>query len=477
MVKRKKKSAEQKRRERADLDKKKRQKRKERDDDFLKQEAERVKKYKPSLSKWPEKIRQSYKRTAYRRSKSRNQHNLNNAINNTSSCKNMEQPWKASRRKRVRREAKTLRVLITKKDIELCQVKLAHENLKADHEKLKAEHENIREHISQLSKPARRELYKRMIPEGQKSSLKAASVTKVSRNYYTRNKKQVPHVTAKLTKQKVIDFLMDPSNSTCLPGKNDVVKVGKGVGNKKRIYILNDTMYNLYTKYITVNKSKISLSNFQKCRPNNIKLVDYRKLDTCLCHRHQNMQLKVDSLSCVGLNKKIGDVMRTYTDDELKVKLSEINTTSEIKFEEWNPVKSVTKAGKDKTEWKLQTVSLGKDEFITKFMNGMMELRKHSYRVTCILENIKELTQNLAEGEVILHMDFSRNYECVPLGETQEHFFNRPQVTLHPMVIYYKNDEDKLHHKSYTGVSDTRDHTAVEVITFCRALIKKYPKK
>ena len=166
MVKRKKKSAEQKRRERADLDKKKRQKRKERDDDFLKQEAERVKKYKPSLSKWPEKIRQSYKITAYRRSKSRNQHNLNNAINNTSSCKNMEQPWKASRRKRVRREAKTLRVLITKKDIELCQVKLAHENLKADHEKLKAEHENIREHISQLSKPARRELYKRMIPEG-----------------------------------------------------------------------------------------------------------------------------------------------------------------------------------------------------------------------------------------------------------------------------------------------------------------------
>ena len=309
-----------------------------------------------------------------------------------------------------------------------------------------------------------------MLPEGQKTSVKASSLTRVSRNYYIRKKKLIPHVTAKLTKEKVVAFLMDPSNSTCLPGKNDLVKVGKGKGNKKRIYILNDKLYNIYVKFTTIHETKISFSSFCRCRPKNIKLVDYRKLATCLCHRHQNMQLKLEPLGSIGLNKKISDVMKMYTDEELKWKLDELKL-SEVKFEVWRAEKSLTKNLQSKTEWKLKTETLNKNNFIDEFLEGMQELRIHSFRVTSIFENIKELTTNLPKDEVICHMDFSRNFECVPLDEIQEGFFNRKMVTLHPMVLFYRNKENKIEQQSYTAVSDSKDHTAVEVIAFCKKLL------
>ena len=62
-------------------------------------------------------------------------------------------------------------------------------------------------------------------------------------------------------------------------------------------------------------------------------------------------------------------------------------------------------------------------------MDVMIELRNKIYHVTCILENIKELTKILAEGEVVLHVDFSRNKECLALGETQEYFFNKQTLS------------------------------------------------
>ena len=73
-----------------------------------------------------------------------------------------------------------------------------------------------------------------MIPEGRKINVKAARYTKVSRNYYIQKRKETPHMTALLTKEKVIKFLKDTANSTCLPGKGDIIIVGKGVVNKKK---------------------------------------------------------------------------------------------------------------------------------------------------------------------------------------------------------------------------------------------------
>ena len=54
-------------------------------------------------------------------------------------------------------------------------------------------------------------------------------------------------------------------------------------------------------------------------------------------------------------------------------------------------------------------------------------------------------------------MDFVKDYACRSQDEVQTAYFNMIQVTLHPIVIYFKHD-DSLQHKSIVFVSDKPRH-------------------
>ena len=56
-------------------------------------------------------------------------------------------------------------------------------------------------------------------------------------------------------------------------------------------------------------------------------------------------------------------------------------------------------------------------------------------------------------------MDFAEDYACRSQDEVQTAYFNMTQVTLHPVVIYFKHD-DSLQHKSIVFVSDEPRHDA-----------------
>jgi len=43
----------------------------------------------------------------------------------------------------------------------------------------------------------------------------------------------------------------------------------------------------------------------------------------------------------------------------------------------------------------------------------------------------------LSLGSVAVVMDFSENYSCVFQSDVQSGFFDRNQVTVHPMMCYY----------------------------------------
>ena len=112
MGKRKRKSADQKSKENAAACKRKREARKINDDNFLKKEAERISKYKSQVHTWSDEHKNKYFRTANNRSRANKKiQNSNKEINK----KEIKQPWETSRRKRVRREAKNLKVVISKK--------------------------------------------------------------------------------------------------------------------------------------------------------------------------------------------------------------------------------------------------------------------------------------------------------------------------------------------------------------------------
>ncbi len=94
---------------------------------------------------------------------------------------------------------------------------------------------------------------------------------------------------------------------------------------------------------------------------------------------------------------------------------------------------------------KLVLVELLQSEF-TKF-------REHVNRVKIQYRELKKLKGDLPEGEVIVQMDFSENYMCSTPGNVQSQFWNPAYVTLHPVVVYYK-EGDVLEHRSFNIMSD-----------------------
>ena len=67
-------------------------------------------------------------------------------------------------------------------------------------------------------------------------------------------------------------------------------------------------------------------------------------------------------------------------------------------------------------------------------------------------------------------MDFAENYSCRSLDEVQTAYWNQTAVTLHPVVVYFRTDE-QLMHKSYVIVSDEMGHSSSTVCTFLDAII------
>ena len=88
---------------------------------------------------------------------------------------------------------------------------------------------------------------------------------------------------------------------------------------------------------------------------------------------------------------------------------------------------------------------------------------------------MKELKAKLPEQEeVIVSMDFAENYSFVCQDAVQGFHWDTSQVTLHPVVVYYKNDstsDGSLNCKSFCVVSDEREHNAIAVHKFIQVVI------
>ena len=73
---------------------------------------------------------------------------------------------------------------------------------------------------------------------------------------------------------------MGKANSRAQPGKADAKKVE--TGEKMQTRVLTDYIKNLYDKYMSENPdADISMSTFQRLRPNNILLTSFISRNTC----------------------------------------------------------------------------------------------------------------------------------------------------------------------------------------------------
>ncbi|XP_071479520.1 uncharacterized protein [Diadema antillarum] len=274
---------------------------------------------------------------------------------------------------------------------------------------------------------------------------------------------------------EVINFLTRDDNSRLMPGKRDAAKSGNA---KQQIRVLSDYVCNLYIKYKSenVDKRHVSLSAFQRIRRSqpHLKLVQFAARNTSLCQKHQNFALKLKALKELGhvTNNNPDEFIKLNDDAAVKAMTEKLAKETEVQFDEWKRVS--TDQGKKQT--KLKTVVLKGEEFSECFLTETIEFRQHVERVKAQYEAIRNCKEKLGEDECLIQMDFAENYVCVPLEEVQSGYWNQEGVTLHPMVMYYRDEGGSLKHHSFVAVSDDKGHNASTILAIIKDLIPRVKK-
>ena len=140
-------------------------------------------------------------------------------------------------------------------------------------------------------------------------------------------------------------------------------------------------------------------------------------------------------------------------------------THNEITFGQWKRV-AVEDKGNRKMIMKVVSTTRTLIDFLEKLSLQVQEFSEHVQRVRKQHEECLKVKQNLPLNEVVVNMDFAENYSCKSVEEIQSAYWNMSAVTLHPIVVYYKEGSERLKHKSIVMVSDEMAHNSNTVLTF-----------
>lgn len=141
--------------------------------------------------------------------------------------------------------------------------------------------------------------------------------------------------------------------------------------------------------------------------------------------------------------------------------------TQVIEYSQWKRVD----IGYGKKKVNLVNVLKSKDEFRAELLKTAEVFREHVKMVKNQYSEIRKLKGNLSNGNVVAQLDFAENYTCTSYDEVQSAFWNKSMVTIHPIVVYYRDASGKLVHKSLAIASEELSHTAAAVLTFLKHLM------
>ena len=129
--------------------------------------------------------------------------------------------------------------------------------------------------------------------------------------------------------------------------------------------------------------------------------------------------------------------------------LSETLTSAdeEISFQQWQST--------DSTKLISQTLDL--ESFIDLVVKTIDRLTSHSYLAKCQARCLKIRKEQIGEDTAIVLGDFAENYSFVVQDEVQSYHWSKPCCTLHPLVVYFKEDET-LMQNSFCILSDDLEH-------------------
>lgn len=258
-----------------------------------------------------------------------------------------------------------------------------------------------------------------------------------------------------LLRNSIVEFFESDENSCLAPGKKDVI-VRKKVRKQKRY--LNNSLQYLHQRFCETNSFVCSFSSFCKFRPFWVIPRNIHIRDTCLCEKHENIEL----LYCRMKHEKlVNESVRTL--DELIEKEMCCTVPSEdclfrkcedcsekfiecllfdgekrTYYDTWQSEMETNEEGKSFRKTKKCRIECSCVELVNLFFERIPAYMSHLANIRHQYSAIKELKKNLSVTDALLHIDFSENYACKYSREIQSVHFggNRIQFSLHTVMAY-----------------------------------------
>lgn len=201
----------------------------------------------------------------------------------------------------------------------------------------------------------------------------------------------------------------------------------------------------------------------------------------CVCAEHENVKLKLSALT----NKvKYRDLIAgaVCDMDSIECMLHRCKKCPGI-----NGIKQVLEA--DDMKWQkdtitfknwesegsrasLQTVTQNLEEFLDSLCSDVWNLTKHHFIAESQKNFLNHCKITLIFDTCIILMDFSENYSFIIQRSIQAFYYNNLQATVHPFVVYYKNENsEKFQQMSFCIISDSKDHMAFSVHAYQEQII------
>lgn len=291
-----------------------------------------------------------------------------------------------------------------------------------------------------------------------------------------------------LTEDQINDvttfFTRDDISRMC-PGKKDCITIRTENGKEKRqkrYLIMN--MKEAHDLFSQDFEHSVGFSKFCELRPGQVLPISLRDQEVCMCKYHENIELLTHGLRKVlhrmpptGEELVQITVCSMDTEDCVSRKCDLCSVSDlEYLFEEVDgntpcPYYQWMKSGETKMIEKTLIQST-LNEVKEDLFKQLTPFSRHVYDSKCQHRELRHLKENLPEGEVIIHEDFSENYSIKQQREIMSAHWASNTVTIFTVMVYYRETAGELKFKSYAIVSDDLSHDKRCVYSFNKWILE-----
>ena len=317
------------------------------------------------------------------------------------------------------------------------------------------------------------------------------------------------------TSESIKDFYLRPEISIVLPNTK---YVRKGMPRRYLQRTVNSTYKMFKTQY---PEKKVGKSKFASMRPKHVKTQKAQPMNECLCEYCSNIEMKLKTVKqiCSTLERQDLKVLcedrynfvqatlcqkpegQKYSEkaciereckkcglEQLKDKLKPITQQkTEVSWNQWclvetefeakqkkkpmsNHDHSVEKEIKKKKHMGLVKITSSVDRLVDDLCSEAQQMSTHLFNASWQLHQFQHVSTVVPDKSLITVLDFGQNYDCFYQDSAQSTYWHHKQVTVHPIVCYYRCPIDnEIVKEDVICLSPDKQHDAKAVKEFLRA--------